>query len=269
MIVKRGKRELSESTAVQTGKKMKRTLLCTYFMTLASVVLCFAMFLGTTLAWFSSEVTNSGNVIQVGTLKAMLYHVAKPAVVDAEGKEVTPATEVLLNDNIDHHVFDENYKWAPKKTQAQVLKVVNTGDLNFNYTLSLLLNSGATAPIENAVTPAEQLQLLLSSFELYVCAGNVAEDALFVEANRFGSMEGFLKIRQNEENHSTELEMKELEVFKGTLVPNVTLADGAAATNSVQYITVGIKMLDSTDISLMGQSFSINVKLSATQTTVE
>jgi predicted ribosomally synthesized peptide with SipW-like signal peptide len=38
-----------------------------------SLVLCFAMLLGTTFAWFTDTVTSSGNVIQVGDLDVELY----------------------------------------------------------------------------------------------------------------------------------------------------------------------------------------------------
>ena len=275
MIVKKGKRVQRESTAVQTGRKMKRTLLCTYFMTLASVVLCCAMFLGTTLAWFTSEVTNAGNVIQVGTLKAMVYHVS-PAAAAGEGEEAVTAQETLLNENTDHRVFDGTYKWAPTKVQTQVLKVVNTGDLNFDYQLSLLLTPPTlSAGTEPAGLTAEQLQQLLKSFELYVYNGQTdtvpAEDNITLTEDEWiplGTLEGFLTTVTHEDG-TAELALQELNVFNGTLIPNVTLSEGEPTTGSVQYITVAIRMADAVDTSLMGQSFTISVKLSATQTIAE
>lgn len=273
MIVKKGKRERCESAAVQTGRKLKRTLLCTYFMTLASLVLCCAMFLGTTLAWFSSEVTNAGNVIQVGTLKVEAYHVT----TDATGQIV----ETLVENGDQNPIF-EKMAWASGATQIHTLKVVNKGDLNFNYQLSLLLNSNAAAPAggESAqVDPIAQMQKLLGCFEVYAYNGQTdtvpAEDNIAKDTEdtvgkwvSLGTLEKCLTVKKNDDN-STELVMNELVVFEGTLIPNVTLSEGEPTTGSVQYITVCIKMNDTADTSLMGQSFTINVKLSATQTIAE
>ena len=38
-----------------------------------SLLLCFAMLLGTTLAWFTDAVTSEGNIIQAGDLDANMY----------------------------------------------------------------------------------------------------------------------------------------------------------------------------------------------------
>ena len=50
-----------------------------------SLCLCLAMLLGTTFAWFTDEVTSSGNIIQTGTLKVGMYWVEGDEVVPAKG----------------------------------------------------------------------------------------------------------------------------------------------------------------------------------------
>ena len=52
--------------------KAKSILLQTYFTSLLSLVLCVAMFLGTSYAWFVSEVNNTGNEIYIGILDVEL-----------------------------------------------------------------------------------------------------------------------------------------------------------------------------------------------------
>ena len=58
-------------------KSTKRALVSSVF----ALVLCFAMLLGTTYAWFTDSVTSSGNVIQSGTLDVQLFkHTANGSV---------------------------------------------------------------------------------------------------------------------------------------------------------------------------------------------
>lgn len=261
MLIKRGKREARGMTPAKARQKMKRTLLYTYFTTLASLVLCCAMFLGTTMAWFSSDVTNTGNVIQVGTLAAEMYH-----VVPADG--TTPARETLLNGREDYQVFDLSRKWAPTMVQTQTLKVVNKGDLNFKYDLSLLLTG--TSGAGTALTPAQQLELL-SKFKVMVRVHDgsaIASD----EGNEWkdlGLLTGFLVFEQQtgegEETIITINGIQEILLYSGTLKPNVTIENGAATADSVHYIDVAIMMVDNDDLDVMGQSFTVSVKLAATQ----
>lgn len=259
MLIKRGKREERGMTPAKARQKMKRTLLYTYFTTLASLVLCCAMFLGTTMAWFSSDVTNTGNVIQVGTLAAELYH-----VVPAEGAE-----PILLNGRDDYRVFDLSQKWAPTMVQTQTLKVVNKGDLNFKYNLSLLLTGTSGPTAGTALTPAQQLELL-SKFKVMVRAhdGSATVSDEGNEWKDLGLLTGFLVFKQTGEGEETTITIngiQEIVLYSGELKPNVTIENGTATADSVKYIDVAITMVDNNDLDLMGQSFTVSVKLAATQ----
>lgn len=105
-------------------KKQKDPLLQTYFVSLLSLVLCVAMFLGTTFAWFSSDVTSQDNQIFVGTLSVKLSHWGKGYT---EWKTVDASEKIL----------DPDIRWEPGYTTVEWLKLENTGDLALNYRLKM------------------------------------------------------------------------------------------------------------------------------------
>ena len=55
-----------------TASEKSKILLRTYLTSLLCMMLCVTMLLGTTYAWFTSEVTTAGNEIQVGTMRVDL-----------------------------------------------------------------------------------------------------------------------------------------------------------------------------------------------------
>lgn len=98
----------------------KRTLI----LSLASLVLCFTMLLGTTFAWFTDSVTSTGNKIASGTLKVDLEVLAEDGSAWASVKD-DPAP-----------IF--NYeKWEPGFVQVKVLRVVNEGSLALKWKAAL------------------------------------------------------------------------------------------------------------------------------------
>ena len=102
--------------------KAKNALLQTYFTSLLSLVLCAAMFLGTSYAWFTSEVNNEGNEIYIGVLDVGLYRQGETDRLD-------------LSDSA-NKLFDRNIRWEPGYTSYETVHVVNKGDLAFKYVLS-------------------------------------------------------------------------------------------------------------------------------------
>lgn len=118
---------------VETYKRrQKNGTLKTYFYSVLCLVLCCVMFLGTTFAWFTSEVSNTSNQISVGTLKVDLQ--------DKEGNSVagTPA------------IFSGDILWSPSHYEvSETLQIVNQGNLSFNY--RLVLNGGGAADVLNQV----------------------------------------------------------------------------------------------------------------------
>ena len=92
-------------------------------MSALSLLLCFAMFAGTTYAWFTDSVTSAGNKIQAGTLKIDLRH-------EMDG------TWVSLKEEEDHKIFDYDL-WEPGYIRVETLKAINLGSLALQYRLSI------------------------------------------------------------------------------------------------------------------------------------
>ena len=94
---------------------------------ITALILCFAMLLGSTFAWFTDIVTSNGNIIQAGNLDIEMYwsedtlHWHNTAGVNAE--------PVFSYDN-----------WEPGYTEVRYIKVANEGNLAFQYRMMLSPN---------------------------------------------------------------------------------------------------------------------------------
>ena len=96
-----------------------------FYVTLITMILCCAMFCGSTYAWFSTTVRNTNNKIVVGVLDAELYEVSK--------KE-NATTEIKVSEETD--LFD-GVIWVPGMICYRNLTVKNEGDIAFNYKAAL------------------------------------------------------------------------------------------------------------------------------------
>ena len=67
------------------------------FFSIVSMFLCFAMLLGTTLAWFTDSVTSTGNKIQAGTLKVDLQLLNKNGSWNSIKAEKDPIWDAEAN----------------------------------------------------------------------------------------------------------------------------------------------------------------------------
>ena len=134
-----------------------------------SLVLCMAMLIGTTFAWFTDSVTSSNNKIQAGTLKIDLE------LLDKESGKWNSVKE--------SHAPIFNYdKWEPGYTDVKVLKVENEGTLALKWVakfiaagqLSELANviDVYVRPSKDAITYPATDDRALSG---YTCVGTVAE----------------------------------------------------------------------------------------------
>ena len=103
-------------------QKTKKALLASAL----SIVVCLAMLIGSTFAWFTDSVTSGKNKIVAGNLDVALYQVKD----DTE-------TEVDENTNL----FKEDTLWEPGHTEVVNLKVANEGSLALKYQLSVNIAS--------------------------------------------------------------------------------------------------------------------------------
>ena len=97
-----------------------RNMKKSFLMSVVALLLCFAMFLGTTFAWFTDSVTSSGNKIIAGTLK-----------LDLEMLDKTTGAWYSVKENKDP-IFNYEY-WEPGYTNVAFLKVENEGNLALKW----------------------------------------------------------------------------------------------------------------------------------------
>ncbi len=115
------------------SKLTKRSLLASSI----SLLLCFAMLLGTTFAWFTDSATSAGNKIVAGNLDVQLL-----MDIDKDGEYETEISEISEpifggEDSIIAQDNNANTLWEPGKTQVAYLAIKNNGNLDLKYTVDL------------------------------------------------------------------------------------------------------------------------------------
>ena len=96
-------------------------------MSMLSILLCVAMLIGSTFAWFTDSVTSGRNKITAGNLDVELYH-SNPAVSEEEVKE---GTELFLKAD------GKPINWEPGVIAYENFTVKNAGSLALKYELAL------------------------------------------------------------------------------------------------------------------------------------
>ncbi len=91
-----------------------------------SIVMCLAMLIGTTFAWFTDTASTGLNKIQAGNLDVELFY-----------KDGGTFKKV----NTETKVFDETALWEPGYVEYAVLKVENAGTLALKYKLGINIAS--------------------------------------------------------------------------------------------------------------------------------
>ena len=97
------------------SKTTKRALISSAL----AILMCVAMLIGTTFAWFTDTASTGVNKIQAGNLDVKLMYSTDMQT----WKEATDQTKL----------FDDNALWEPGYTQVVYLKVVNAGKLALKY----------------------------------------------------------------------------------------------------------------------------------------
>ncbi len=108
-------------------------------LSIASLVLCFSMLLGTTFAWFTDSVSSSGNIIQTGTLDVAMSW-AKSDEDPASAAWTDASAGAIFNNN----------KWEPGYVEAKHIKIQNLGSLALKYKL-LIVPSGEVDAIADVI----------------------------------------------------------------------------------------------------------------------
>ena len=130
-------------------KSTKRALLASVM----ALLLCFAMLLGTTFAWFTDTVSNGVNKIVSGNLDVELYHMNFAEAVeasnwslgfgipkDATGEKIEANTKLFLNENGDEML------WEPGATCVESFRIKNEGSLALKYQFKLEVENATATP---------------------------------------------------------------------------------------------------------------------------
>lgn len=227
-----------EAPAPRRGKS---PILQTYFTSLVSLVLCAVMFLGTTFAWFTSDVTSAGNEIYIGILSAGLYH-----------------EDVRINDEPDHKVFDANTLWEANYTAVETLTVRNEGELAFNYRLGLSVDEKNSVQVGGAELGKEGIAALAKLFTVWVYPGKwdpqtvTSYDDLIAEGSGWTQVGG------------------ETATLADILEKGTEIAEGALDIKDQEtVVSVALHLDKEAGSEIMGQKLSLNVRLIASQKSYE
>lgn len=109
-----------DKTVPAAEKNADGSLLRTYFVSLFSCLVCCIMFLGTSYAWFTGNVTSASNQIRTGMFQVQLIHegvdiVEDPSHTVFSSKELAPGSNVI----------------------EEKLTLNNRGDIRFRYQMNL------------------------------------------------------------------------------------------------------------------------------------
>ena len=125
-----------------------RTTKKSLLFSLISLVVCVSMLVGTTFAWFTDQVFSGKNVITSGNLDLEMYW------TDDLGSGVWHNVE-----DEEHNTIFSYDNWEPGYTDVKYIKLVNNGDLAFNYKLN--------------ITPQSEVGELAEVINVYFANGGV------------------------------------------------------------------------------------------------
>ena len=206
------------------------------FTNLLVLVLCVAMLTGTTFAWFTDSVTSTGNIVKAGNLKIdMLW------TDDLDNGQWHSVEEDGYNT-----LFNNETNWEPGYTEVRYIKIKNTGDLAFNFDITLEKEGTAEAKL------AEVIQVYATEN----VNGNIT-DRTNLGQSGFGSV-GMLDAMMNGGR-----------VIKGTLLPATQQSTEHKSGETV--IAIALQMITTAGNEYQGADLGegFKIKALATQCTYE
>lgn len=131
------------------NKKVTRRALT---MSIISLILCCAMLVGTTFAWFTDEVTSTGNIIKSGNLDVEMWY-------SNNGTSWADASS--------GPIFNHEH-WEPGYTDVKYIEITNKGSLAFKFQLNIVSN----------MTPVAGEANLADVIDVYLLEGTVNRAAV-------------------------------------------------------------------------------------------
>lgn len=206
----------------------KRALLTS----ILSMILCVAMLIGTTMAWFVDSASNTGNRIQTGKFKIDLL------MDKQDGKGYVSIKNGTAGD-IFSEATGNGVAWEPGKTEIVFLQVENQGNLALNYNINLVV----TPDSNNSVKVEEVLS--------YAVIPNIT--ASQYNNGSFKNWEDILKIKDVET-------ADELPVGEILAAPN-----GALEAGTSDYFALAVHMDEDAGNEYQDQGIQIDVNIVAKQ----
>ena len=216
-----------------SSKNTKRALLASVL----SVVLCCAMLVGSTFAWFTDSVTNTDNRIVAGNLDIDLLmdkeeNGTYTSIAGGEG-DIFNEAQIAQNSN--------KTLWEPGKTQIVYLGVHNKGSLALKYNILLdVTDNGLAGALEYAVLDGAQ-------------ASDLAD---VTDWEALKAMEG--------------AQTGDIAAGRTIAAPNGCLDEIANGTkDETDYFALAVHMKEDAGNEYQGKDITIDVTVVATQATAE
>ncbi len=209
---------------MKQSKKTKKMLISGVL----SIVLCLAMLVGSTLAWFTDGIKVSAD-IQVGQFDVALQKYVNGAYKNIGVKDGDNSY------NYNDSLFDED-GWYPGRTEAYYLAVDNAGTVPLNYDLTLTFAGELLSVLEYAIIDGVE-------------AGSAAATAL--EA----SLSDWDQVKTASGGRTDAMAAGDLQV-----VP-----DGHLAIDGTDYFAVVLYMKDDASNDYQGKTFTVEAELNAWQ----
>ena len=112
-----------------------------FLMSIVSLLLCFTMMLGTTLAWFTDSVTVSDNRIVAGNLDVELYY-KNGTMTDFDNVANAAANKMFVDKN------GNDILWEPGVVAYTNFEIRNVGNLALKYALDTVITDETTTVVD-------------------------------------------------------------------------------------------------------------------------
>ncbi len=184
-------------------KNTKRALLAS----LLSVLLCVAMLIGVTFAWFTDSVTSSKNVIASGNLDVAMEWADGTEALDAAVWKDASAEAIFTYD-----------KWEPGYTETRHVRIHNQGNLSLKYEVRIQANGTVSA--------------LADVIDVYYIEGGkqIADRTDLTDGDKIGTLAQILKAPAVAAGHLLK---------DGTDVATIALKMREDAGNQYQGLSIG------------------------------
>ena len=151
---------------MENSKSTRRALLTSVL----ALLMCVAMLIGATFAWFTDTASTGVNKVQAGNLDIELAY--KNSTTGGEFKKADKSTPV----------FDNNALWEPGHVEYVVLKVSNAGSLALKYKLGINIANevGSTNVYDNPFNLSDYIRFAVLDGDK--TEGSVDRDALVAAA---------------------------------------------------------------------------------------